>query len=197
MRFSTVPTIAVAILATSVAFAQTPQFDSQRRAEAALSNDTLRLTYKSPGTKVGVENSQAAADFFLSEERDIVLSGSLLFPTTLDLGRLKLLVGPRIYAALLQDENDDVFSATLGAEARFDLNRRNGLAVVGEAYYGPDILTFGASDGVTDFSARVQMRIAPRVLAFAGMRWFEIDLTEGGGDRTLQDEVFVGAGYRF
>ena len=29
------------------------------------------------------------------------------------------------------------------------------------------------------------------------MRWFEFDLTDGSGERTLQEEVFVGVGYRF
>jgi hypothetical protein len=29
------------------------------------------------------------------------------------------------------------------------------------------------------------------------MRWFEFDLTDGTGERTLQEEVFVGAGWQF
>jgi hypothetical protein len=32
---------------------------------------------------------------------------------------------------------------------------------------------------------------------FGGMRWFELDLTEGAGKKTLQDELFVGAGWQF
>ena len=85
----------------------------------------------------------------------------------------------------------------LGTELRLLLNRRLGLAVSGQAFYGPDILTFGSADSLTDLSARVEMNIAPRLTAFGGMRWFEFDLTEGAGKRTLQEEVFVGAGYRF
>lgn len=188
----------VAVCTASTVSAQTSDFDARPRLEAALSNDTLQLRYLASGSKVGVERkSLASGGFFLSEHRDIVLTGGLLFPTSLDLGDFDILFGPRIYAALLQDENEDVFSATIGAQARFVLNRRTGLAIVGDAYYGPDILTFGSGDNLTDFSARAEMRVAPRVLAFAGMRWFEFDLTEGGGHNTLQDEVFVGAGYTF
>lgn len=188
----------LAALGVSVASAQETDFDTRPRLEAALSNDTLQLRYLSSGSKVGVNRSSVVSGgFFLSEDRDIVLSGGLLFPANLELGPLDILFGPRVYAALLQDENDDVFSGTIGAQARFLLNRRTGLAIVGDAYYGPDILTFGSGDSLTDFSARAEMRVAPRLLAFAGMRWFEFDLTEGGGDRTLQDEVFVGVGYHF
>ena len=80
---------------------------------------------------------------------------------------------------------------------RFYIDQRRGFAVSGQAYYSPDILTFGSADNLTDLSARVEYNVATRLQAFAGMRWFEFDLTEGGGERTLQEEIFVGVGYRF
>jgi hypothetical protein len=69
-------------------------------------------------------------------------------------------------------------------QMRYLLNRRLGLALSGQAFYGPDILTFGSADSLTDLSARVEMNVAPRLTAF-------------GGTRTLQEELFVGVGYRF
>jgi hypothetical protein len=85
---------------------------------------------------------------------------------------------------------------SVGADVRYLLIRDLGLAVAGQAFYAPDILTFGSADKLTDLSARVEISVAPRVLVFGGMRWFEFDLTEGGGERTLQEELFVGFGYR-
>lgn len=171
----------------------------QARAEFALSNDTLQLRYLGSGSAAGVDGSRISGTFFLSEQRDIVLSGAMLFPVDIDvgIGALSILIGPQAYAALLEDENSDVMSLALGTEVRLLLNRRLGLAVSGQAFYGPDILTFGSADSLTDLSARVEMNVAPRLTAFGGMRWFEFDLAEGGGKRTLQEELFVGAGYRF
>jgi YfaZ precursor len=190
---------ALFILATGSAFAQEASDSAQARAEVALSNDTLQLRYVGSGSAAGVEGSRFAGTFFLSEQRDIVLSGALLFPADIDvgIGALSILVGPQAYFALLEDENNDVMSLALGAELRLLLNRRLGLAVSGQAFYGPDILTFGSADSLTDLSARVEVNVAPRLTAFGGMRWFEFDLTEGGGERTLQEELFVGVGYRF
>lgn len=165
--------------------------------ELALSNDTLQLRYVAGGQMVGVENSRFSGAFFLSEERDIVLSAGLVFPAGIDLGPLSLAVGPQVYAALLEDENNDVMSVSVGAEVRFLLNRRTGLSVAGHAYYAPDILTFGSADNLTDLSARAEIGLGDRAIAFGGMRWFEFDLTAGGGERTLQEELFVGFGYRF
>ena len=174
--------------------------DSQR-GELALSNDTLQLRYIGADGQIG-NGGRILGTFFLSEERDIVLSGAVLFPAdlpdNLDVGnRLTLRFGPQVYAALLEEENNDVMAVSIGAEARFVLNRRIGLALSGQAFYAPDILTFGSADALTDLSARAELQVAPELTAFGGMRWFEFDLTEGGGERTLQEELFFGVGYRF
>jgi YfaZ precursor len=186
------------VFAAGSAFAQQAGDARPAGAEVALSNDTLQLRYLGSGGSA-VQGSRIAGTFFLSEERDIVLSGAMLFPADIDvgIGALSILVGPQAYAALLEEENSDVMSIALGAELRLLLNRRLGLAVSGQAFYGPDILTFGSADNLTDLSARVELNVAPRVTAFGGMRWFEFDLVEGAGERTLQEELFVGVGYRF
>jgi hypothetical protein len=166
----------LSIFVTASAVAQESDA-KQARAEVALSNDTLQMRYLGSGSAAGVEGSRISGTFFLSEQRDIVLSGAMLFPADIDvgIGALSILIGPQAYAALLEDENSDVMSLALGTELRLLLNRRLGLAVSGQAFYGPDILTFGSADSLTDLSARV----------------------ESGGKRTLQEELFVGAGYRF
>ena len=166
-------------------------------AELALSNDTLQLRHLGSGNAVGVQGSQLTGGVFLGEERDFVLSAGLLFPADLGIRRLNVSFGPQLYAALLQEENDDVMAVSIGTEVRFFIDPRRGLAVCGQAYYSPDILTFGTADNLTDLSARVELDVAEQLQAFAGMRWFEFDLTDGSGERTLQEEVFVGVGYRF
>lgn len=171
--------------------------DDGSSAEIALSNDTFQLRYETGGNPVGVDDGRLFGAFFLSEERDIVLSAGLSLPADLNIGRLSVLLGPQVYAALLEDENNDVLSVSVGAQLRYLLIERLGLAIAGHAYYAPDILTFGSADNLTDFSARVELALADRVTVFGGMRWFEFDLTEGMGERTLQEEVFVGLGYRF
>jgi hypothetical protein len=182
----------------SAAVAQeSDELSSRPIGEVALSNDTVQLRYSSSGEQVGVSGSRVSGTFFLSEERDIVLSGAMLFPANLDIGRLSISFGPQLYAALLEEENNDVMAVSVGTELRFLLNRSMGLAISGQAFYSPDILTFGSADNLTDLSARVELGVASRVIVFGGMRWFEFDLTDNAGTRTLQEELFVGFGYRF
>jgi hypothetical protein len=184
------------LLISSVASAQ-DESASRRSAEVALSNDTLELRYQGNADVREVPRSRITAGFLLTEDRDIVIDGGLLVPANLRLGPLSAQFGPRAYAALLDEENNDILSLSVGAEVRFDISRNRGLAVTGKAYYAPDILTFGTADNLTDLSARAEIRLSSDLLAFAGMRWFELDLTEGGGESTLMEEVFVGVGWQF
>ena len=181
-------------------FAAAQNEDAGSLAEIALSNDTLQLRYETDADVIGVDDGRLSGAFFLSEERDTVFSVGLALPLELDyldFKRLSMLVGPQIYAAFLEDENQDVMSISVGAQVRFLLIERMGLAIAGHAYYGPDILTFGSADSLTDLGARVELAVADQVTVFGGMRWFEFDLIRGLGERTLQEEVFVGLGYRF
>jgi hypothetical protein len=162
-------------------------------AELALSNDTLDVRYLDR-MKAG-DDHRLVGGVFLGEKRDLVLSAAAMFPV--DLGtHFELSVGPQLYAALLNDENEDVMAVSVGAELRYFLDSKHRVAASGQAYYAPDILSFGAADNLVDLSARVEYQLSSRVNTFAGMRWFRFDLTEGRGRRTLQEEVFVGIRYK-
>ena len=163
--------------------------------EIALSDETLQLRFVDDGDRGA--GGRLTGGFFLSEERDIVLTAGMNFPSGLDYDRLQINFGPRGYAALLEEENEDVFAVSLGGEVRFEIDTDSGFAVVGEAYYAPDILTFGAANNIMDLSARLEIRLQQRLTVFGGMRWFEFDLAEGEATRTLQEELFAGVGWRF
>jgi hypothetical protein len=185
------------LLLSGRSIAQDAKSEADSVAEIALSDETLQLRYIDTGDYVGVEGSRLAGAFFLSEDRDVVLSAGLQFPTDFDLGPLSFTFGPQLYAALLDEENSDVMAISIGAEVRLDVIPSLGLAIAGHAYYAPDVLTFGSGDNLTDLSARLEVGLADSVTLFGGMRWFEFDLIEGAGKRTLQEELFAGFGYRF
>ena len=199
MRYA-LSALLLASLATLVAPARGQDLMGDRAiGEIAFTDDTMQLRYRDAGRNIDVgRGSRASAAVFLSESRDIVFFGDLLFPADIGAEQLQLVFGPRMYAALLEDENNDVLSLSLGGEARFELTSK--LAVAAQAFYAPDILTFGTADSLTDLSARLEYELQPRLNVFAGMRWFEFELIEeidGSDERTLQEEIFAGMAWRF
>src|SRR5262245_19428835 len=111
------PIAALALLVTTDVLAQDKEATST--AEVALSNDTLQLRYIGSGEKLGISGAQFVAGAFLGEERDFVLDAGVLFPAPLGIDRLQIKVGPKGYAALLSDENNDVMAFCIGLEARY------------------------------------------------------------------------------
>lgn len=166
--------------------------------EIAVSDDSVQLRYIRPGVQPAenVEPGQLGFGLFLSEERDIVASANYYVEATrLRINRLSFMVGPVAYAALLGDENEDVFALALGAEARFRLLRNPRVDIVGQAVYAPDILTFGSADNVWDVVGRAEIPITDRVTGFGGFRLFEIDLLQG--TKELEETIHLGLRYRF
>jgi len=188
---------AVLLVTCGVAVAAAAPLPAQEAAETgeavelALSDETAQVRYIDRTRIAGQDDSEIAYAVFLSEERDVVGSAAVLIGTDLKLGNFELQFGPQAYAALLSDENNDVFALALGVTARLDLVRSRGLAIVGSAFVSPDVLTFGSADNLTDFMARAEIELTDRLIGFAGYRWFELDLLMRQELR-LQNELFAG-----
>lgn len=189
-------TVAAAQAGAQTAATQLPGVNG-RAAEITLSNRTLELSYLTDAGRFNLENSQLSGGLLLSEDRDVVGMVGVLVPTDLRIGSfISIDVGPRAYLGLLQEENEDVMALAGGIQLRVDLLRSRELALVGSAYYAPDIVTFGSGDNVKDLAARAEARLTRRVVAYAGWRWFDINIP-GPDDRTLQDQFIAGFRWRF
>lgn len=164
--------------------------------EIAVSDESLQLRYLAPATAGRGTAGELGFGLFLNEDRDLILSAHY-FAEADRLGgpRLSIKAGPVGYAAMLTPENSDVFSIALGAEARFELLRRQKVFVVARFAYAPDILTFGTADSLMDFTGQVELALTDRVAGFAGYRHFEFDLLEG--DREVEDSLHLGIRYQF
>lgn len=191
MRFITFVFVMLSVVAAGAVHAQDALDEVTRSAEISLSDEAGEVRYRGPTSIGGRDDAEISYAAFLSEDRDIVGSASLMFGTDLDLGPFQVRLGPHAYAALLDEENEDVFALAIGATVRYDLVRSRGIAIVGSANWSPDILTFGTADNLSDFMARAQMRLADRLIGFVGYRWFRLDLTMRDR-KTLQNEIFAG-----
>jgi hypothetical protein len=182
----------ILLVAATDLHAQEAANEDTKLAELALSDDTIQLRYRSDTDVTDELSGEKSYAVFLSEERDVVGTAGLLIDTDLRLApRLEIQLGPQAYAALLSEENEDIVAIAFGTQVRLPLDRRRGIAVVGHAFYAPDVLSFGSADNLTDFMARGEIRLSERLLGFAGYRWFRFDQTLRDR-RTLQNEMFAG-----
>jgi len=173
--------------------AQPPLATSTRSAvDATVGNQVLQLRYLTNSPFNGIGNN---VDYgvLLTENREFMASAALMFDTEIaPVPRLRLQVGPQVSLAWLEAAHKtDVFAASLGAIARYELLQRLGLSAFGGGFYSPGVTTFGNAHNMYDFTAGAEVRLAGRLYALGGYRWLKFTLVDEPDER-LANEVFAG-----
>lgn len=176
-----------------LAAAQTPLAQPGERAvDATVGNEVLQLRYLGAAAPAGVGSN---LDFgaLLTENREFVASAAWMFDTDfVPVPRLRLQIGPQANLAwLATGSKTDVFALAIGAGLRYELIPRLGLSAFGSGAYSPGVLTFGSAHNLYDFSAGAEIRLAGRLYALGGYRWFKFTLVNEPDER-LVNEVFAG-----
>jgi len=199
MRFITLTACGLILAAAQQLHAQEPRpAGNGSYLDATVGNSVLQLRYLAPAP-VNPTGSGADLDYglLLSEDRDIIASTALMFHTDLDLvPRLTFEIGPQAYVALLNAvQKTDVAAISAGANARYELIQRLGVAVFGSAFYSPGVLTFGNAHNLYDFMAGGEINFTPRLVGEAGYRWLKFTLVGEPNDR-VGNELFAGLRWR-
>jgi hypothetical protein len=165
--------------------------------EVYLAENALQAMYTTELDVGDLGMNEIRAGVLLSEGRDIVLIGDML----VDVGqqperpRWSLNVGPRVYGALLNVENQDIFAVAVGGRLSY-LFRQNGRTTMSvSAFYAPDMTTFGNADNVVDAGIRFETQLTPATRIFLGYRSLEFDLLDF--KRKIDDDVHIGFRRRF
>ena len=179
-----------------LAFAQTePQLTEpgERIIQVYASDESFDARYEVHDTVFGLNNSRAFASFLISEERDNVLAGSILYDTDLDIfPGLSVSFGTKVYAALLGVENNDVFGLGGSIEAAYLFPvRQFPIRVSGTFNFAPDILTFGQADRIIDWNVRAGLPLTDNIDGFVGFRFLQFEDTLPG-DREVDDRLHIG-----
>lgn len=159
--------------------------------EFYISNDALQALYVRDVDIGEIGPTEVRGGFFYNEDRDLVGIADflLLVGDEVDVRRLDVRVGTRLYGAFLAPEDEDVFGIGLGGEAEYFFNRARSVSVKLGLFYSPDIATFGEADNVKDVSVRLMTRLRDGTDIFVGYRAFEFDLPM---DREVDDHMHVG-----
>ena len=159
--------------------------------ELYISNDALEAQYVRNLDLGELGPTEMRAGFLYNEDGDLVAIGDLLADVgdEIDVQRLELRVGTRVYGAFLAPEDQDVFSVGLGGEAQYFLSSRRNASVTLGLFYGPDIATFGTSDHVMDLSLRLMTRMRNGTDVFVGYRTLEFGVEP---TRDVDDNLHLG-----
>jgi len=183
---------AVAGQSATKSAAENTATDSVRLFDFYASDKAAQLRYERDGKWLSSEQSRMSFGFLISEQRDNLFT----FGLTVDaspkfLPGLKISVGGKTYAALLGEENSDIFGLGAGIEAAYTLPvEKFPLRLDAAVHYAPDILTFGQSDRIIDWQVNAGLKFRKSITGYVGFRFIQFDTRPG--DREVDDRIHVG-----
>jgi len=139
---------------------------------------------------------QGSAGVFYNEQRDLVgiLDALWYLGDEARQREIEVSVGTRVFAAFLNQENQDTLGVGLGGEAEWFFNQKRRSSLRLSLFYAPDILTFGVANSIKDYGVDLQTRVGNNMFAFVGYRKLHVDLVSEAvaTNRNLDDEVHIG-----
>jgi len=168
------------------------------------SDEALQFTYERFGALPVFDNTRTTGSFIFSESRDVALIGGIFYDFTPDfLFGVDLSFGVKAYATLLGIEDEDAIAIGGAIEGRyrlpvetiplpyiehFPLTASAGLGVA------PDILSFGDSDRVIDWFARIGIEASEDIDVFFGFRFLQVNTQPG--DTEIDDRFHLGVKWK-
>jgi hypothetical protein len=164
--------------------------------EAYVSGKTIDVQYDRELRVEDFGDIQASAGVFWNEQRDLVGIFDALWYIG-DQARhreIEVSVGTRVFAAFLNQENEDTLGVGFGGQAEWFFNQKRRSSLRLSAFYAPDILTFGIANNIRDYAIDLNTRVADKTSAFVGFRHLRVDTTSEAvsGNRNLDDEIHIG-----
>jgi len=160
--------------------------------DAYISEDALQAMYVRDIETDELGRIEARGGIFFNEDRDLIgiIDGMVAVGDVAPNRRIEVHVGPRMYAAFLNNENEDIFGIGVGGQARYFFNRSRTTSATLSLFYVPDILTFGAADNVQDVTLRLESQLRDGTDIYVGFRAFELDVR--AEDREVDDNLHLG-----
>ena len=169
--------------------------------EAYVSGKTIDVQYYRELRIQDAGVVEASAGILYNEQRDLVA----IFDALSYIGdqarqrEIEVSVGARVFAAFLNQENEDTLGVGLGGQAEWFFNQKRRSSLRLSLFYAPDILTFGIANNIRDYAIDLQSRVGDSSFAFVGFRHLEVDTVSEAvsGNRNLDDEVHIGFRHSF
>lgn len=166
--------------------------------DIGLSNSTAQFKYGVPSTLAG--KSEMYAELMYNDVNSIIGGvGLLVANDELKVPGLTIGIGAKAVAATIKNAptRKNASAVALGVQVRYELPAERRVAFAGEAYYAPQIITFGDADHYQQVGARAEFSISPQMQVYAGYRktWFTMKTT--GVDAVLINGPHIGVQLSF
>jgi len=165
-------------------------------------SDVAELTFLTQTASFGYGGADIGFGALINEYNDVIANASILVSgsSTGDVKALHFGVGAKAYVGTLEGPNDvldiDGGAIAIGARIRYVFPGNTPLAVLGEAYYAPEVTNLADFDGLIEYRVALELEVTPSARAYVGYRKLEVTFNNNV-DFEVDDEAHVGVRFEF
>lgn len=166
-------------------------------------SDTAELTFLTQTATFGYGGADIGFGALINEEDDVIANASILVSGSSkgDVKGLHLGVGVKAYIGSLDGPDAvsldvDGGAVAIGGRVRYILPSKVPVAVLGEAYFAPDITNISDFDGLIEYRIGLELEITPSALAYIGYRKLEVTFNDNV-EYDVDDSAHVGVRFEF
>ena len=165
--------------------------------------DVAEISYLTQASSFGYGGADIGYGALINNDNDVLASASVLVSGSNagDVKALHLGVGAKAYAGALEGPgasslNVDGGAIAIGLRVRYVFPGNAPFAVLGEAFYAPEVTSISDFDGLQEYRFALEMEVTPSARAYIGYRNLEVDNSKVP-DYKVDDEAHIGVRFEF
>lgn len=167
-----------------------------------LSKETASVNYLFNASQLSSGGADASVGVFYSDKDDVdvtIVNGKVLVAGNIQGADqyLKFGVGAKAGVGRARRAEDNIGYLGLGARLGYLIPSASvPMGVFAEAFYAPDITSFGEAEEVVEVTAGFEAEVAPSAKGYIGYRFLNVEV-EDGGDVDLDKNIHLGVMLEF
>jgi hypothetical protein len=165
--------------------------------------DMAEVSFLTQTASFGYGGADIGFGVLVNEYNDVMANGSILVSgsSTGDVKALHFGVGAKAYAGTLEGPgstslNIDGGAIAIGGRIRYVFPGSAPLAILGEAFYAPEVTSISDFDGLLEYRVALELEVTPSARAYIGYRKLEVTFNTNV-DYEVDDAAHIGVRFEF
>lgn len=168
--------------------------------------DMAELTFFTQNASFGYGGADIGFGMLFNEYNDVIANGSILVSGSNagDVKGLHFGVGAKLYGGDINGPDNarvDIQggAVAIGGQVRYVFPGSMPLAVLGEAFYAPEVTSISEWDRSLEYRIALELEVTPSARAYIGYRMLEVEFDAQGSnvDYEVDDSANIGVRFEF
>lgn len=168
-----------------------------------VAKNMAELSFLTQAASFGYGGADIGFGALVNEYNDVLANAAILVSGSSagDVKALHFGVGAKAYAGMLEGPDEapldvDGGAIAIGARMRYVFPGGMPLAVLGEAFYAPEVTSISDFDELLEYRFALELEVTPSARAYVGYRKLEVTFANNI-DYEVDDEAHIGVRFEF